>query len=192
MNLGLYAFLAVATAGAILLLVRGAVGLYSYFHFRGTRLVTCPETKRPAAVEVDAAHIGLTAALGMPARLRLEDCSRWQVRERCDEPCLSQLENAPEACLVRRIVTLWYEGKYCAFCHKAIAPLDWPGHQPALMDPNGRTVQWQEVPPEQLPEVLASFRPVCWNCHVTETFRREHPEMVVERPKPPDSKQNAA
>jgi hypothetical protein len=192
MNLGLYAFLAVATAGAILLLVRGAVGLYSYFHFRGTRLVTCPETKRAAAVEIDAAHVGLTSALGMAPRLRLEDCSRWQVRERCDEPCLSQLENAPEECLVRRIVTLWYEGKDCAFCHQAIPPVEWPGHQPALMDPNGRTVQWHEVPPEQLPEVLASFRPVCWNCHVTETFRREHPEMVVERPKPPDSKQDAA
>src|ERR1700675_2309059 len=188
MNLLLYAFFAVATAGALFLLVRAAVGLHSYFHFRGTRLVTCPETKRPAAVEVDASHVGLTAALGMSPRVRLEDCSRWQVRERCDEPCLSQLENAPEQCLVRRIVTDWYVGKDCAFCHKPIPPVDWPGHQPALMDPNGRTVQWHEVPPEQLPEVLAHFRPVCWNCHVTETFRREHPEMVVERPKTPDSR----
>ena len=192
MNLGLYALMAVVTAGAIFLLVRGAVGLYSYFHFRGTRLVTCPETKRPAAVEVDASYAGLTAALGMAPRVRLEDCSRWQVRERCDEPCLSQLQNAPEECLVRRLVALWYEGKYCAFCHKAIPPVDWPGHQPTLMDSNGRTVQWHEVPPEQLPDVLASFRPVCSNCHITETFRREHPEMVVERPKTPDSKQDAA
>jgi len=192
MNLVLYAFLAVAAAGTIFLLVRAAVGLHSYFHFRGTRLVTCPETKRAAAVEVDAAHVGLTSALGMAPHLRLEDCSRWQVRERCDQPCLSQLENAPEECLVRRIVTLWYEGKDCTFCHQAIPPVEWPGHQPALMDPNGRTVQWHEVPPEQLPEVLAGFRPVCWNCHVTETFRREHPEMVVERPKPEDSDQHAA
>lgn len=192
MNLLLYAFLAVATAGALFLLVRAAVGLHSYFHFRGTRLVTCPDTRRPAAVEIDAAHVGLTSALGMAPRLRLEDCSRWQVRERCDEPCLNQLQNAPEECLVRRIVTLWYEGKTCAFCAKPIQQTDGLGHQPALMDPNGRTVQWHEVPPEQLPEVLATFRPVCWNCHVTETFRREHPEMVVERPQPPDSKQDAA
>lgn len=192
MNFVFYAFLVVATAGVIFLLERAAVGLYSYFQFRGTRLVTCPETKRAAAVEIDAAHIGLTSALGMAPRLRLEDCSRWQVRERCDEPCLSQLENAPQECLVRRIVTLWYEGKYCAFCHKAIQQMDGVGHQPALMDTNRRTVQWHEVPPEQLPEVLASFQPVCWNCHVTETFRREHPELVVERPKAPDSKQNAA
>jgi len=192
MNSVQYAFLAVATAGTIFLLVRAAVGLYFYFHFRGTRLVTCPETKRAAAVEIDAAHIGLTSALGMSPRLRLEDCSRWQVRERCDEPCLNQIQNAPEECLVRRIVTLWYEGKRCAFCAKPIQQTDGLGHQPALMDPNGRTVQWHEVPPEQLPEVLASFRPVCWNCHVTETFRRDHPEMVVERPQPPDSKQDAA
>ncbi len=192
MNSVQYAFLAVATAGTIFLLVRAAVGLYFYFHFRGTRLVTCPETKRAAAVEIDAAHIGLTSALGMSPRLRLEDCSRWQVRERCDEPCLNQIQNAPEECLVRRIVTLWYEGKRCAFCAKPIQQTDGLGHQPALMDPNGRTVQWHEVPPEQLPEVLASFRPVCWNCHVTETFRRDHPEMVVERPKPKDSDQHAA
>ena len=192
MNLVVYAFLAVATAGAIFLLARAAVGLYSYFHFRGTRLVTCPETKRPAAVEMDAAYLGLTSALGMAPRLRLEDCSRWAVRERCDEPCLNQLQNAPEECLVRRIVTLWYEGKSCAFCGKPIQRLDWPGHQPALMDTNRRTVQWHEVPPEQLPEVLATFRPVCWNCHVTETFRRQHPEMVVERPKAKDSDQHAA
>lgn len=192
MNFVFYAFIAVATAGVIFLLVRAAVGLYSYFHFRGTRLVTCPETKRAAAVELDAAHIGLTSALGMPPRLRLEDCSRWQVREGCDQPCLSQLQNAPEERLVRRVVTLWYEGKYCAFCHKAIPPVDWPGHRPALTDANGRSVQWREVPPEQLPEVLASFRPVCWQCHVTETFRREHPELVVERPKPKDSDQHAA
>src|SRR5712692_3155662 len=103
MNLALYAFFAVAAAGTIFLLVRGAVGLYSYFRFRGTRLVTCPETKRAAAVEIDAANVGLTSALGMAPRLRLEDCSRWEVRERCNEPCLRQLENAPEECLVRRI-----------------------------------------------------------------------------------------
>ena len=192
MSFNEYGFLAVATAGGIFLLVRAAVGLYSYLHFRGTRLVTCPETKRAAAVEIDAAHIGLASALGMTPHLRLEDCSRWQVRERCDEPCLSQLQNAPEECLVRRIVNLWYQGKTCVFCAKPIQQMDGMGHQPALMDPNRRTVQWHEVPPEQLPEVLATFRPVCWNCHVTETFRREHPEMVVERPPPPGSKQDAA
>ena len=192
MNLVVYAFLAVATAGAIFLLVRALIGLYLYFHFRGTRLVTCPETKRPAAVEIDAAHIGLTSALGMSAQLRLQDCSRWQVREQCGQPCINQLQTAPQECLVRRIVTLWYEGKSCAYCGKVIPEVDWFGHQPALTDTVGRTVQWHEVPAEQLPEVLATFRPVCWNCHVTEAFRREHPEMVVERPKPPDSKQSAA
>ena len=76
MNLVVYAFLAVATAGAVFLLVRVAVGLYSYYRFRGTRLVTCPDTKRSAAVELDAAYLGLTSALGMSTRLRLEDCSR--------------------------------------------------------------------------------------------------------------------
>lgn len=26
-----------------------------------------------------------------------------------------------------------------------------------------------------------SHQPVCWNCHIVQTFRREHPEMIVER-----------
>jgi hypothetical protein len=24
--------------------------------------------------------------------------------------------------------------------------------------------------------------PVCWNCHIAQTFRRVHPELVVVRP----------
>jgi hypothetical protein len=30
-------------------------------------------------------------------------------------------------------------------------------------------------------DVFSTHRPVCWNCHVTETFRRLHPELVVDR-----------
>ena len=35
--------------------------------------------------------------------------------------------------------------------------------------------------PEKLPAIPAVYRPVCWTCHVGETFRREHPELVVDR-----------
>ena len=29
---------------------------------------------------------------------------------------------------------------------------------------------------------MGTHLPVCWNCHIAESFRREHPELVVDRP----------
>jgi hypothetical protein len=52
---------------------------------------------------------------------------------------------------------------------------------PDTAQPAGVKVEWGQVLPEHLPAVLAAGRPVCWTCHVTETFRREHPELVVDR-----------
>ena len=51
----------------------------------------------------------------------------------------------------------------------------------ALLDPDHRTIEWRQLRPEQLPDVFSTHRPVCWNCHVAETFRRLHPELVVDR-----------
>ena len=167
-----------AAAAAYVLLYVGAA-LKSYARWRGMRLVTCPESKRAAAVELDAAHAAVLTALGFP-RFRLKDCSRWRERGPCEQPCLRQIEQASEDCLVRQIVTRWYEGKRCAYCRKPVSSVDWL-HKPSLRDGRGRTVQWNDVPPENLPEVLATFAPVCWSCHMTETFRRVHPELVLER-----------
>jgi hypothetical protein len=30
--------------------------------------------------------------------------------------------------------------------------------------------------------VLATHVPVCWDCRVAKTFRREHPELLTDRP----------
>jgi hypothetical protein len=43
-------------------------------------------------------------------------------------------------------------------------------------------VQWSEIPAEELPEVFETHLPVCWSCHIAETFRREYPKRVVDRP----------
>ena len=83
---------------------------------------------------------------------------------------------------MRVILTTWYAGKSCARCGKPVGEINWLAHKPALMSPERRTFEWAEVAPEQLPEVLATHRPVCWSCHLAEVFRREHPELVVERP----------
>jgi hypothetical protein len=29
--------------------------------------------------------------------------------------------------------------------------------------------------------LFSTHKPVCWSCHVTQTFRREFPELVVYR-----------
>jgi hypothetical protein len=54
--------------------------------------------------------------------------------------------------------------------------------KPAFISPEGRIIEWHEVPVETLPQVLATHKPVCWNCLIVETFRRTHPELVVYRP----------
>lgn len=147
-----------------------------YLATRGTRLIECPENKQPAAVEVGAAR----AALG--GDWRLADCSRWPERQSCGRECLSQIERSPEDCLLRTIVTRWYEEKDCAVCGKGLGQIDWYDRKPAVMDESGRARPWPEVEPESLPQVLATHRPICFDCFVAETFRREHPELVIDNP----------
>ena len=180
MKTAIYLTVTLTALAAVYLLCRLTAGLYSYFRYRGKRIVTCPETKRPAAVELDAAYLAFGSVLGS-RHFRLRGCSRWAERDRCGQPCLKQIEKAPLDCLVRTLVTSWYAKKSCVYCGKPIPPIDWLQHKPALIDPRGRTVQWNDVPAEKLPDVFTTFQPVCWNCHIAETFRREHPELVVDR-----------
>ena len=84
MNLGLiWIILAILALAVGCLLFRG---LRSYFKLRGKRLVTCPETQKPAAVDLDAVHLARDAAFGTP-HLRLSECSRWPERQGCGQEC---------------------------------------------------------------------------------------------------------
>jgi hypothetical protein len=157
-------------------------GLRTYFKLRGKRLVTCPETQESAAVELDAARLARGATFGAPL-LRLSECSRWPERQGCGQECLRQIEAAPQGCLVRRIVADWYAGKTCVICGKPVDVAEqWVGHVPALLNPEKKTIYWDKIAPERLPEVFQTHSPVCWSCHIAETFRRVHPELVVDRP----------
>jgi hypothetical protein len=69
-------------------------GIGVYFRFRGTRLVTCPETHQDAVVEVAARSMGVQAILDDPC-LRISECSRWPMREGCGQDCLRQIEARP-------------------------------------------------------------------------------------------------
>ena len=170
----------VVVLAVALFVFRAIPGAQAFFGYRGKRLVTCPETHKTEAVDVDAREAAFGAFLSEPT-LHLKQCSRWPVRKDCGQECLQQIEVNPENCLVWNIVARWYAGKNCALCHKTMAPLRPLDHAPALLGPDHKTTEWGDIPAKQLPEVFNTHRPICWNCHVTETFRRVHPELIVER-----------
>ena len=166
-------------AGTLIGLIMAA---RTYFKYWGKSLVTCPETRKPAAVRVDAGRAVRNVLEGKRVRIHLDQCSRWPEREHCGQECLSQIENDPAACSVWGIAQQWYRGRACAYCRKPIEKIHWHDHRPALLSLEKKTVQWSEIPAEKLPEVFETHLPVCWSCHMAETFRREHPERIVYRP----------
>lgn len=174
------AAIVLAAAAAIIVFLALTVGR-AYRRFRGTRLVECPENHQVVAVEVDAARAAAGAAVGK-IELKLSECTRWPERAGCGQECLRQIEASPEGCLVRTIVTDWYNGKSCVICGIPLDNIDWYERRPALMGPDHRTVQWPDVQPERLPDVLRDHQPLCWNCHIAESFRQQHPELVVDNP----------
>jgi len=154
----------------------------AFWRTRGKRLVTCPENHCTAAVELDAQGAALKAFRG-GTYLCLQDCSRWPEKQGCAQDCLTEVESLGQGCLVRNIVAGWYKGKVCVYCHKPVDNVaEWTGHMPGLVAPDAKCMIWGDVPPEKLPEVFATYKPVCWSCHIAETFRREHPDLVTDRP----------
>jgi hypothetical protein len=148
--------------------------------FRGSRVIVCPETGKQAMVEVDTRRAALTSLVGQ-TDIRLESCWRWPLNEDCGQQCLLQLDVASDDCLVRSVLTKWYRGKKCAFCEHRFEEIDLIDHKPALLTPEGVTVEWAEVAIEAVKEAMATYQPVCWNCHIAQTFYHEHPDLVVER-----------
>ena len=177
------------SALAIGILVLAALGLViaatlmtrAYLKFRGQRVIVCPDNESPAAVDVDAARAAMSA-LGGGHHLRLSDCSRWPEKRSCGQECLAQIEAAPEECLVRTRVARWYEEKACVFCGRIFQAIPWEHHRPALLDANDKLVEWQSVRAEDLADILATHRPVCWDCLITETVRRRRPDLITYRP----------
>jgi hypothetical protein len=157
------------------------LGLRAYRRYRGARVIVCPETRAPAAVELDARHAAATDLFGS-VDLRLQSCSRWPERKDCGQECLAQIEAAPEDCLARTILAKWYEGATCALCGRDVSEIGWTDHKPALLSPDRKTLAWGDVAPQDLPGVLATHYRICWDCHVAESFRAKHPELVVDDP----------
>ena len=149
--------------------------------YRGTRIVTCPETKRPAIVEVDALHASLTSTVGL-ADIRLQDCTRWPIKGQCGQDCLMDLDVAPDRCLVSGVLMRWYRDKKCVYCSKVFSEVQWLDHRPALLSPEKKLVTWNAVNMTELSNVLETHSPVCWDCYIAQEFRIDHPNMVTFRP----------
>ena len=126
-------------------------------------------------------HAAFTAA-GGHEHLRLDSCSRWPEKAGCGQECLKQIETQPMDCLVRTQVSRWYADKTCAICGKALGVVDWASHKPALRAPDGRTMEWSDVKPETMFQVMSTHAAICWDCHVAETFRRQRPDLVLDNP----------
>ncbi len=179
----LYWIVAVAVAAiAVYLIYRAYGSIRTYFQFRGKRLVTCPENHQTAAVELDAKQAAREAFAHEP-RMQLTECSRWPDRKDCGQQCLAEIAMSPSECLVRNIVIDWFSEKECVYCGKSIAEVKewWVDHKPALLTPERQIVTWNEFAAEQLPELFQKCEPVCWSCSATETFRKQHPELISDR-----------
>ena len=179
MSLLLVGILAVVALAVLVYLVR--VGALTYWRARGARVVTCPETRAPAGVRVDAKGVALAALRGQH-KLELDTCTRWPERAGCGQECLQEITQAPDGCLVRNLLTAWYEGKSCVLCGKDLSQIDWATHKPGLMNAERRMVGWDEIEAVDVPRALETHLPVCWDCQVIETLVRQHPERVVVRP----------
>jgi len=172
----------VLLAIAAAFLIRRLVQATYMWKYRGRMLVVCPENMRTAAVKVAT----LRAALGglvNRGHLSLCECSRFHGRPDCDQACVRQIERHPGEHRVWNIASDWFAGMKCSYCGKPIERLSHLDHAPALMKIRDRkTVEWKDLPPEQLPDAFSESVPVCWSCHTTETFLQKFPGRAVERP----------
>ncbi len=172
------AYLVIA-AIALVLIYFGVRFGRAYFRLRGERVVTCPADQTKAAVDISAGKAAAGAAFGSPT-FSLTACSHWPERKDCGRQCVSQIEAAPIDCLVRTHLTTWYHDKACAICHRPVGEIDWYERRPAMLGSDGVTVVWADVDAVHLDDVLRTHKPVCFDCHVAETFRRTHPELVLD------------
>ncbi len=76
----------------------------------------------------------------------------------------------------------FFEGKECAACSRPIPPVHLGDQRPGLL--NAKTheeIAWDDIPAANLSTTLESHAPICSHCLIVEAFRRQHPELVVDR-----------
>lgn len=76
-------------AVCVVFLMPSLLGVQRYRDYDGTRVVTCPESRRLVAVSLDAARAAGTSLVGSSS-LRIAGCTRWPEREGCGQECIPQ------------------------------------------------------------------------------------------------------
>jgi hypothetical protein len=167
---------------ALILLVAVALGRLgvAWWKYRGQRVITCPETERPAGVVVDAARAAVSG-FGKAPVLRLSECTRWPEKAGCGQECLREVRESGADCLLRNIIAKWYRDKDCAACGQPIGEIDWTGSRPALLVADRVSVEWNQIPADELMERLTAALPICFACHTANKLVQEHPELVTDR-----------
>ena len=131
----MYLLIGLAAVGAAYALVRKPIR--EYFRMRGDRVVACPENQQTVAVRVDARHAALYVVGG--PRAPAPGVVHAVAREGGVRPGLPEADRSPADGLPGRgrRSSGWYADKACAICGKALGPIDWAEHKPALRAPDG-------------------------------------------------------
>ena len=161
-----YDLWAIAALAVLLLCVQRAAG--TALVFRGTRVITCPETGQAAAVGLSLWPAALSSLFRKPV-LRVEKCSRWPEARSCDHGCVKQIGSSPSGTLASSIVARWCRGKSCVCCGVPLARVHVTGRRPYLLTDERKFLGWKDIPPQNLPKVLETSGPVCWTCLMAET-----------------------
>lgn len=146
----------------------------------------------PVAVYVLLSAVALLLVFVALVRIRLQSTARRMAPyleplepssveiDPMDEAFKALLDETPDDCLVHNLLAEWFSGKSCALCSKELS-LGPDLHRPALMSPDRVTFEWSDVRAEEIPEILATYQPICGDCHIIETLYRMHPELITER-----------
>ena len=161
----------VALSVGVVLAVYAGIALTTWRRLRGPRVVTCPETRRPAGITVDLGH-AMATAVREAADVRVASCACWPERKGCEESCVPQIETGGDTTRPRALAARFFEHRSCAMCLRRIEPLAHGARQPGFLNPLTRTaVPWDEVPPQELPDAVASHRALCRDCTFAESSR---------------------
>jgi len=79
----------------------------TFRRYRGKKTVTCPETLKPCAVEVDASRAAISTVISHP-ELRMKSCSRWPQHEGCGQECMLQIQILPFDASIRDSLARWH------------------------------------------------------------------------------------
>lgn len=154
--------------------VAGWLAMRSWVRFHGRHVVVCPSTRELAAVDVDSITVALTAPYGH-SDLRIRACSRWDgAHPECAQACTSEIEAEPEGTRLHGALLDWQQARPCAACGRRIGLVARRGQEALLLAPNGRVVEWDEVPGDRLVETLATHQPLCRSCHAAGRHHRPH------------------